>query len=88
MNIPIFNLTKQYKTIQKEINSAIQTVFSRGNFILGVEVAAFEKEFAEYIGVPYAVGVASGTDALTLAVRALGLSKEDEVLLPVNSYPT
>ena len=86
--IQIFNLTNQYKAIQKEIDCAIKTVLSRGNFILGIEVAAFEKEFASYIGVSYGVGVASGTDALTLAVRALGLSKGDEVLLPVNSYPT
>ncbi len=86
--IPIFDLTHQYKTIQKEIDRAIATVLSRGNFILGTEVASFEKEFAAYIGVPYAIGVASGTDALTLAVRALGISKEDEILMPVNSYPT
>ncbi|MFH0749483.1 MAG: DegT/DnrJ/EryC1/StrS family aminotransferase [Candidatus Gottesmanbacteria bacterium] len=88
MTIPIFNLTRQYKTIKKEVNCAIQTVLSRGNFILGEEVDAFEKEFASYIGVTYAIGVASGTDALTLAIRALGLSTGDEVLLPVNSYPT
>ena len=88
MRIPIFNLTRQYKTIKKEVDRAIQTVLSRGNFILGEEVAAFEKEFASYIGIPYGVGVASGTDALTLAMRALGLSKDDEVIIPVNSYPT
>ena len=60
--IQIFNLTNQYKAIQKEIDCAIKTVLSRGNFILGIEVAAFEKEFASYIGVSYGVGVASGTD--------------------------
>lgn len=88
MTIPIFNLTRQYSTIKKEVNQAIHAVLSRGNFILGPEVTAFEKEFARYIGAPYAIGVASGTDALTLALRALKLGKEDEVLVPVNSYPT
>lgn len=63
-------------------------VFTRGNFVLGEEGSLFEKEFASYIGISHAVGVASGTDALTLAVRALGLSPEDEILMPVNSYPT
>lgn len=86
--VQIFDLKKQYVSIQKEIDSAIQTVLDRGHFILGAEVALFEKEFTSYIGVPYGVGVASGTDALTLAVRALRLSKGDEVLIPVNSYPT
>lgn len=88
MTIPIFNLTEQYKTIKKEIDTAIQTVLLRGNFILGEEVAAFEKEFAAYINVPYAVGVASGTDALTLAVRALLIGHRDEVIIPVSAYPT
>lgn len=86
--IPIFNLTRQYKTIKKEVDRAIQTVLSRGNFILGEEVVAFEKEFARYINIPYAVGVASGTDALTLAVRVLEIGHNDEILVPVNAYPT
>ncbi len=88
MTIPIFNLTKQYKTIKKEMNVAIQRVLSRGNFILGSEVAAFEKEFASCIGISYGVGVASGTDALTFSIRVFGLLGADEILMPVNSYPT
>lgn len=88
MTIPIFNLTRQYKTIQKEIESAMNRVCKRGNFILGEEVRAFEKEFAAYISIPYAVGVASGTDALTLAVRLLSIGRGDEVIVPVNAYPT
>ncbi len=88
MTIPIFNLTRQYKTIKKEIDSTIQTVLSRGNFILGTEVSAFEQEFAEYIGLPYAVGVASGTDALTLSLQAFHIGIGDEVIVPANVYPT
>lgn len=88
MTIPIFNLTRQYKTIKKEIDSTIQTVLSRGNFILGTEVSAFEREFATYINVPYAVGVASGTDALTLSLQAFHIGIDDEVIVPANVYPT
>lgn len=57
-------------------------------FILGENVTKFEKEFAQYLGITYAVGVGSGTDALTLSIRALGLGPHDEVLVPANSYPT
>jgi len=88
MTIPIFNLTRQYKTIKKEVDRAIATVLSRGQFILGEEVASFEKEFASYVGITYAVGVASGTDALMLAARVLGCGEADEVIVPVNAYPT
>lgn len=86
--IPIFNLTRQYGKIRKDIDVAVTLVHKKGNYILGGEVAAFEKEFARFIGVPYAVGVASGTDALTLSIRALTLSKDDEVIVPANAYPT
>jgi dTDP-4-amino-4,6-dideoxygalactose transaminase len=57
-------------------------------FILGQNVALFEKEFAAFTGVTYAVGVASGTDALTLGLKALGVGTGDDVILPANSYPT
>jgi dTDP-4-amino-4,6-dideoxygalactose transaminase len=57
-------------------------------FILGQNVALFEKEFAAFTGVTYAVGVASGTDALTLGLKALGVGMGDDVILPANSYPT
>ena len=53
-----------------------------GRFILGPEVEAFEREFAEYLGVGHAVGVANGTDALTIALRALGVGPGDEVVVP------
>jgi len=86
--IPIFDLKKQYITIQKEVERAVNAVHASGNYILGSEVAAFEKEFAKYIGVSYGIGAASGTDALTLAMRALKLTDNDEVILPVNAYPT
>jgi dTDP-3-amino-3,4,6-trideoxy-alpha-D-glucose transaminase len=63
-----------------EIDCAIARVFTRGQFILGEEVAAFEAEFARYLGVRYAVGVASGTQALAFALTALGIGPGDEVI--------
>jgi dTDP-4-amino-4,6-dideoxygalactose transaminase len=87
-SIPFFDLTDLHKSIQKELDRAIRKVIDRGNFILGEEVVAFEKEFARYVGVPYAVGVACGTDALTLSLRAHGIGAGDEVIVPANAYPT
>ncbi len=80
MRIPFLDLTAQYRTIRPEIRAALDRVLDRGRFILGPEVAAFEAEFAAYLGVPYAVGVASGTDGLTLALQALGVGPDDEVI--------
>lgn len=86
--IPFFTLTRQYRTIRKEIGAALVRTAEKSTFILGDNVSAFEKEFAAYVGIRYAVGVGSGTDALTLAIRALGLGAGDEVIVPANSYPT
>ena len=63
-----------------EIRRAIARVFDRGSFILGDELAAFEAEFATYVGVRHAVGVSSGTQALSLALAALGIGRGDEVI--------
>lgn len=86
--IPFLDLTRIRAHIKKELDAVIHRVITRGVFILGSEVSAFEKEFAAYIGVPYAVGVASGTDALTLSLQAFGIGPGDEVILPANAYPT
>lgn len=69
-----------YLAHKAEIDAAIHRVLESGCYILGEEVAAFEREFARYIGVAYAVGVASGTDALELALRAAGVGAGDEVI--------
>ena len=86
--IPIFDLTREYKTIKTELATAFTRTAKNGVFILGQNVLLFEKEFAKFIGVKYAAGLASGTDALTLGLRALGIGHGDEVVLPANSYPT
>lgn len=85
--IPLVNLKIQYKTIKKEIDTAIANVLKNADFILGEDVNKFEKEFAEYCGVKYAIGIDSGISALELGMRALGLSNPDiEVLTPANSF--
>ena len=82
MSVPILDLTRQYETIKPEIDVAISRVLSSGRFILGPEVEAFEREIAEYVGVKHAIGVASGTDALLLSLKALGIGPGDKVIVP------
>ncbi len=79
-DIPVIDLKKQYESIRPELDDAIARVLTKGSFILGSEVVAFEKEFAEYCEVSHAVGVASGTEALQLALLACGVGENDEVL--------
>jgi len=80
MQIPLLDLKKQYLDIREEIDAAVQNVLESGSFILGRNVQALEKELAEFCGTRFAVGVASGTDALELSLRALGIGKGDEVI--------
>lgn len=80
MNVPILDLTAQYNSIKSEIDIAIARVVDSQHFILGPEVKSFEKEVAAYCGAKYAVGVASGTDALILSLKAFGIGEGDEVI--------
>jgi dTDP-4-amino-4,6-dideoxygalactose transaminase len=80
MNIQMVDLKRQYLNIKSEIDSAIQEVIDSTQFILGKKVAEFEKNASEYLGVKHAVGVANGTDALQIAMMALGIGKDDEVI--------
>src|SRR3989338_6767825 len=80
MKVPFLDLRRQYLAIKKEIDAAIQDVLNSGSFILGENVAKFEEEFAQYCGTKYAIGVANGTDALELALRALEIGRGDEVI--------
>jgi dTDP-4-amino-4,6-dideoxygalactose transaminase len=84
--VPFLDLQRQYRKIEKEVLSATTGVYQKGRFILGEEVSAFEKEFARYCGVRYGVGVASGTDALYLALKAVGIGKGDAVITVANSF--
>jgi dTDP-4-amino-4,6-dideoxygalactose transaminase len=74
------NPSAQFKAYQKEIEAAVLRVMRGDRFILGQEVSSLEDEFAEYIGVKYAIGVANGTDALEIALRSLDIGVEDEVI--------
>lgn len=78
--IPFSDLKLQYQSMKEEIDAGVERVLSSGWFILGEEVRAFEEEFATYIGVPHAVGVGSGTDALYLGLLACGAGPGDEVI--------
>ena len=78
--IPSANPKANYLAHKADIDAAIQRVLDSGRYILGEEVAAFEREFATYIGVAHGVGVANGTDALTLALRACGVGLGDDVV--------
>lgn len=78
--IPVIDLKAQYLSIQDELDAALAHVHERGVFILGEEVAAFEQEFAAYCNVSFSVGVASGTDALHLALVACDIGAGDEVI--------
>ncbi len=84
--IPLMDMVAQYRTIQKEIDEAIRQVLEAGQFILGPNVAALEKEVPAYLGVKRGVGVASGTDALVLALRALEIGPGDEVIVPSYTF--
>jgi dTDP-4-amino-4,6-dideoxygalactose transaminase len=85
-SIPLLDLVAQYQTIKSEIDAAIQRVLDSGRFILGDEVSSFEEEMADYLGVSHAIGVASGTDALILTLRALEIGEGDEVILPAYTF--
>ncbi len=84
--VPFVDLRREYQSIKEEILSSIERVLEKGQFILGQEVSFFEDEFADYCGVKYGVGVASGTDALYLALKAAGIGEGDEVITVSHSF--
>lgn len=84
--IPFVDLNAQYKQIRGEVIKKIDGINSRGDFILGEDVRLLEQEFAQYCGVQYGVGVASGTDALFLSLLSAGVKSGDEVITAPNSF--
>lgn len=84
--VPFVDLASQHRNIKHQLLAAVAEVFDRGQFILGPEVDEFEQRFAELCEVRYALGVNSGTDALILALRALGIGPGDEVITVPNSF--
>ncbi|MEW6284994.1 MAG: DegT/DnrJ/EryC1/StrS family aminotransferase [Chloroflexota bacterium] len=86
MSVPFLDMKAPYRELQAELDSAWRRVMESGWYILGSEVEAFEREFAEYVGVKYCVGVGNGLDALHLILRAYGIGAGDEVIVPANTY--
>jgi dTDP-4-amino-4,6-dideoxygalactose transaminase len=84
--VPLLDLGPQNRALEAELRAAFDRVMGSNMFILGPEMDAFEKECASALGVKHAIGVSSGTDALLLALMALGVGKGDEVLLPAFTF--
>ena len=84
-SIPINDLTLQTRQLREELLAAVARVIDSGRFILGTELDAFEQEFAAWCGAAHGIGVANGTDAIELGLRALGVSQGDEVILSANA---
>lgn len=87
MPVPFNDLKAQLAPLEAELRAAFERVLARGWFLSGPEAAGFEAEFAAWLGLPHAVALNSGTDALTLCLRALDLSPGDEVVLPAHTAP-
>lgn len=86
MSVPFVDLKVQYESIKDEIDDAIATVINQTSFIGGALINAFEEDFAGCIGMKHCVGVANGTDAIEIALQALGIGPGDEVLVPALTW--
>jgi dTDP-4-amino-4,6-dideoxygalactose transaminase len=86
MKVPFYGHVRQYHNLQAEIDGAIHAVLESGQYVLGPTLARFEKELAAYAGMKQAVGVNSGTDAIWLALLALGIGPGDEVITTANTF--
>lgn len=84
--VPFVDLQAQHRSLRADIDRAISRVISESSFILGPEVEAFEREFATYLGADNAVGLSSGTDAIHLALKAMGIGPGDEVIVPAFTF--
>jgi dTDP-3-amino-3,4,6-trideoxy-alpha-D-glucose transaminase len=82
MGVPLWQTSELLAPLQGELRAAVERVIDSGRFILGPEVQAFEREFADWCGAGHAIGVANGTDAITIALRAMGVGPGDDVLVP------
>jgi len=84
--IPLVDLQAQHRVVADTVEAGFRKVMDRTAFVLGEEVDAFERAFAEFTGVAHCAGVANGTDAIELALRALGIGVGDEVVIPANTF--
>ena len=86
MNVPLVDLAAQHLAVREEIERGMAALFESSAYVLGPEVAAFEREFADFQSVRHCVGVANGTDAIELLLRAHEIGSGDEVVIPVNTF--
>lgn len=86
MKVDFIDLSRESRKYSKEIINGFKKIINSSDFILGKDVAEFEKKFAEYVGVKYSIGVASGTDAILLALMAIGIKAQDEVIAPAYTF--
>lgn len=86
MKVPFLELAPAYLELKDEVDAAIARVLTKGRYVLGAEVEAFEHEFARYTGVKYCIGVGNGLDALILSLIAFDIGPGDEVIVPSNTY--
>ena len=86
MNVPFIDLKAQLASIRQDVDAGMRDVIENTRFVLGQEVSEFESDFAAFCGSGHAVGVASGLDALKLALRGLEIDPGDEVILPANTF--
>jgi len=88
MNVPLVDLQAHYLSIKQEVDSAVNRVLHSGSYVMGSEVEAFEEEWAEYCKAKYCVGVGSGTDALYLTLKALGINGQKVITTPFTFFAT
>ena len=86
MKVPMLDLVAEHAPYRAELQSAFDRVLDSGRFVLGPEVEAFEKEIGAWIGTPHAIGVSNGSDALLLALQAVGVGPGDEVICPTYTF--
>ncbi|MDI9313394.1 MAG: DegT/DnrJ/EryC1/StrS family aminotransferase [Hydrotalea sp.] len=84
--VDFLNLKPQHQQVEKQLQAALTRVLQSGILVLGKELQAFEKSFADYCGVNHAIGVGNGLEALHLILRAMGIGDGDEVIVPSNTY--
>ena len=84
--IPLVDLSAQLEEVREEVTAGIDEVFATTAFVGGPQVGAFERQYADFVGTRHCVGVANGTDALELALRAVGVGPGDEVVVPANTF--
>jgi dTDP-4-amino-4,6-dideoxygalactose transaminase len=84
--VPMLDLGYQHRQVKSEVRAGFDRVMANSSYILGPDVAAFEHDYAEFSGVGHVIGVANGTDAIELALRAAGIGQGDDVVIPANTF--